>query len=225
MIRTFCFNPHFIDTDLPLANYAQTALIDLDNDGMLEYIVGQQFGTIYWYKIHSPDNWSRHILGEDSPSDVGSCALDVDGDGWIDFVTGGAWYQNSRQVGKPFQHHIFDPTLSAVHDLIAADVDGDGRLEIITMSDQNNLRWYKIPVNYTRPWVRHDIAAAVHAGLAVGDLDNDGDLDLVRTNAWFENASGDGTQWIEHPIGPSSPPPTDFQPYFAFDATFAPSAM
>jgi hypothetical protein len=57
--------------------------------------------------------------------------------------------------------------------------------------------------------------------LAVGDLNGNGHLDVVRTNVWFENARGDGTHWIEHAIGPSSPPPPDFRPGFAFDATKA----
>jgi hypothetical protein len=153
---------------------------------------------------------------------VGGCALDVDGDGWPDFVTGGAWYRNSRDAGRPFERFAFDPDLTAVHDVLAADLDGDGRPEIVTMSDQNNLRWYRIPADPTRvPWPRVDVGPAVHAGATAGDVDGDGDLDLVRTDIWFENVAGDGTRWVQHPIGPNTPPPPDFQPTFAFDATFS----
>ncbi|MCL6429709.1 MAG: VCBS repeat-containing protein [Anaerolineae bacterium] len=217
----FRFRHHVIDTDLPPGYYAQTALADLDNDGRPEYIVGRQYGEIYWYKMHTPDRWTRHLLGIESPSDVGGVALDVDGDGYTDFVAGGAWYRNSRHADTPFTRIPFDPGLTAVHDVVAADIDGDGRPEVLTMSDQNNLRWYKIPADPSAPWVRHDVGPAVHAGLAVGDLDGDGDLDIVRTNVWFENVRGDGTVWQVGPLGPSTPPPSDFQPYFAFDATIA----
>jgi hypothetical protein len=217
----FKYQHHFIDTDLPRGLYAQTALADLDNDGRLEYIVGQQVGNIYWYKMHAPDRWERHLLGEHSPSDVGGAALDVDGDGFIDFVAGGAWYRNSRDGSAPFTRIVFDPDLRAVHDIVAADIDGDGQIEILTMSDQNNLRWYKIPADPNQPWVRHDIGPGVHAGLSVGDLDGDGDLDIVRTNVWFENVNGDGTVWQVRPIGPNSEPPQDFTPYFAYDATLS----
>jgi hypothetical protein len=171
--------------------------------------------------MHTPDRWTRHQLGTESPSDVGGVALDVDGDGYTDFVAGGAWYRNSRHADTPFTRIPFDPGLTAVHDVVAADIDGDGRPEVLTMSDQNNLRWYKIPADPSAPWVRHDVGPAVHAGLAVGDLDGDGDLDIVRTNVWFENVRGDGTVWQVRPLGPSTPPPSDFQPYFAFDATIA----
>lgn len=215
------FIPHIIDTSLPVTYYAQTTLADLDNDGVLEYVVGQREGDIFWYKYHAPDRWSRHLLGGDSPSDVGGCALDVDGDGWIDFVAGGAWYRNSRRTGVPFTRIVFDPDLRGVHDLFAADVDGDGQAEIVTMSDQNSLRWYKIPPDPAELWHKTEIAAPVHAGAAAGDLNGNGHLDVVRTDVWFENVRGDGTVWIEHPIGPNTPPPPDFQPSFAFNATHA----
>jgi hypothetical protein len=215
------YKHHLIDVDLPTGLYAQTALADLDNDGRLEYIVGQQYGDIYWYKMQAPGQWTRHLLGKNSPSDVGGVALDVDGDGWMDFIAGGAWYRNSRDAGAPFTRLVFDPDLKGVHDLLAADIDGDGKPEILTMSDQNNLRWYKIPPDPTGPWAHQDIGPSVHAGISVGDLDGDGDLDIVRTNVWFENVKGDGTVWQVRPIGPNSPPPSDFQPYFAFDATIS----
>ncbi|MEL6260395.1 MAG: VCBS repeat-containing protein [Cyanobacteria bacterium J06626_6] len=214
------FKAHIIDTDLPKRRYyAQTVLADLDNDGRAEFIMGQQYGTVYWYKYRDDGSWTRHLLGRNSPSDVGACVCDVDGDGWLDFVAGGAWYQNSRDPNKPFKRHIFDRRLRAVHDLVAADIDGDGRPEILTMSDKNNLRWYKIPPDPTQPWIRHDIGESVHAGLSVGDIDGDGDLDIVRTNIWLENVCGDGSEWVMHTIGPSTPPPADFCPPFAYNAT------
>jgi len=215
----FHFKHHIIDEDLPAGMYAQTALVDINNDGKLEYIVGQMYGIIYYYTYHAPDQWTRHILGEDSPSDVGGVPLDVDGDGWIDFVTGGVWYRNPGRPGELFERIIFDPDLTAVHDVAAVDIDGDGKLEIITMSDQNNLRWYRIPEDPTAIWQATPIGSGVHAGVSVGDIDGDGNLDIVRTNVWFENIEGDGSQWVVHPIGPNTPPPEDFQPYFAFDAT------
>jgi hypothetical protein len=217
----FAFKPHLIDTTLPPGNYAQTALADLDNDGRLEYIVGQQYGDIFRYKMHAADRWSRHLLGTDSPSDVGGVALDVDGDGWIDYVAGGAWYRNSRDPERFFARFAFDPELKGVHDVVVADLDGDGQLEILTMSDQNDARWYKIPDDPTGPWPVHRIGPAVHAGLSVGDLNGNGQLDVVRTDIWFENVDGSGTIWAMHPIGPNTAPPPDFRPTFAFDATYS----
>jgi len=217
----FRFCHHIIDTDLPGDGWGQTVLADLDGDGRPEFVTGRARGTLYWYKCHSPDRWSRHLLGESSPSDVGACALDVDGDGRTDIVTGGAWYRNPGSAHAPFERIVFDAGLSAVHDAAAADIDGDGRAEVLTMSDQNDLRWYKVPPDPRRPWPCRRIGPAVHAGLSVGDVDGDGDLDVVRTDVWFENVAGDGTEWVEHAIGPNTPPPPDFRPSFAFNATYS----
>jgi hypothetical protein len=139
----------------------------------------------------------------------------------MDLVTGGAWYRNSRDLTTPFTRIPFDEALKGVHDVTAADIDGDGAPEIITMSDQNDLRWYKIPDDPAGPWPVHPIGPAVHAGVSVGDLNGSGALDIVRTNIWFENLHGDGTAWAQHFLGPNTPPPEDFQPYFAFDATYS----
>jgi len=215
----FKFAHHIIDTTLPDTNYAQAALTDLDNDGCLEYIVGQQYGNIYWYKVNGQDGWTRHLLGSNSPSDVGGIALDVDGDGWMDFVTGGAWYRNSRTPDMPFERIAFDAELTGVHDIVAADIDGDGKVEVLTMSDQNDLRWYRIPADPTTPWPVTHIWEPVHAGISVGDINGSGHLDIVRTDIWLENVDGSGVAWVAHTIGPNTPPPSDFQPYFAFNAT------
>jgi hypothetical protein len=215
----FRFRHHVIDTELPPGFYAQTAAADLDGCGRPEYIVGRREGDIYWYKYYAPDRWTRHVLGVDSPSDVGACVLDVDGDGLPDFVTGGAWYRNPGDPAQLFERIPFDPELRSVHDVVAGDLDGDGRAEVVTMSDRNSLRWYKIPCDPRLPWPSTEIGPPVHAGASVGDVDGDGHLDVVRTDVWFRNVRGDGTEWVAYGIGPNTPPPEDFQPYFAFNAT------
>jgi hypothetical protein len=199
----FRFQHHYIDRDLPGDSYGQTCLVDLDKDGDLDFITGgkDQQKTVYWFEFQSADKWVRHALGTNQPSDVGGMAIDIDGDGWIDHVAGGVWYRNT---GKPrtemFERIVFDKALNAVHDLVLADLNADGRLDIVTMSDRNNLRWYEIPRDPRQPWQRHDIGAGVHAGVAVGDIDGDGDLDVARSNAWFENEDGKGLKWKEHPL-------------------------
>src|SRR6476620_2002531 len=87
----FNFRHHFIDRDLPGDSYGQTALIDLDHDGDLDFVTGGKDAekSIYWFEYVAADRWTRHLLGTNHPSDVGGTALDVDGDGWLDHVAGG----------------------------------------------------------------------------------------------------------------------------------------
>jgi hypothetical protein len=126
----------------------------------------------------------------------------VNQDGWPDFVTGGAWYENpGRPRDQPFRRHVFDPDLQRVHDLVLGDLDQDGNADVVTMSDANDLRWYRIADPPVDPWKRTRIGEAVHCGISLGDIDSDGDLDVVRSNLWLENAER-GQKWTPHEMTP-----------------------
>lgn len=88
------FKHHFIDTNLPGSSWGQTAIADIDKDGNPDYITGKSGGQILLYLQKALTNWTRVVLGERSPSEVGGAVYDVDGDGWLDFIAGGTWYKN-----------------------------------------------------------------------------------------------------------------------------------
>ncbi len=132
---SFRFRHHIIDTDLPGGGYAQTALADLDSDGRLEYIVGQRSGDIFWYKCHTPDRWQRHLLGEDSPSDVGGCVLDVlscemEAVGGENEPRWYIWENVDGRGGTWREHVILDANLGG-HELVVGDVTGNGKPDIV----------------------------------------------------------------------------------------------
>jgi hypothetical protein len=183
----------------------QTALADVDKDGDLDWIAGNASysgGEVCWWEFRGPDDWVRHAMGKGN-TDVGGAAFDVNGDGWVDFVAGSILLMNSGDPrNKAFTPHEIGTIHS--HDTEFADVNGDGKMDLIANSDKAGLFWYEIPANPRERWIEHRIASIkehkVHGGVsprAVADLDGDGDNDVVSAQVWYENLGG-GLKWRAH---------------------------
>jgi hypothetical protein len=169
---------------------------DIDGDGKLE-IVGRaqrsHFGVpraeeerdgheIYVFKQSGPDQWARAEIR--TPTGEGLALADMDGDGRLEAIIGGRWYDSPTDLlHQPWPEHVFcDWFPDAV--VMAADINGDGRLDIVLSGSEttHRLSWFEAPADPRRgPWREHVIDPEVNFvhSLAVADMNGDGRLDVV----------------------------------------------
>jgi hypothetical protein len=180
---------------------------DIDGDGFADVIIGGRQGPLVWYAY---PKWTKAVISDGGYKTVDGEVGDVDGDGDLDVVMGGLiWYENPRRGGEtaksPWKpHKVADhPT----HDVELADLDGDGDLDIVTR-DQSEFGhkagnkiylWWQ---NADATWMQKVIDCPHGEGIALSDIDKDGDPDVVIGGIWFENTRDvvDGA-WNAHQYG------------------------
>jgi hypothetical protein len=183
---------------------AGPAVGDFDGDGDLDVAIARrETATLHWYETR-PDGeswtWVPHVAaGEGVPRSLGSAVLDLSGDGWLDVVLETVWYENPGTLGEdpdaPWTAH---PYSGGGHDISAADIDGDGRLDLL-ISNEDSVRWYRGTPDLEETVIAEGLT--LHGSTAprgFGDLDGDGDPDVVTTGHWFENPGGGRGGWVRH---------------------------
>jgi hypothetical protein len=132
------FEPHDIDPKLPGAYAVNTA--DFNNDGKID-VIANSLGVreLAWYENPS---WERHVIVSDTMQIVNQAPADINGDGIPELAfqssfamqaaksEGVNWIARSQGPGQPWKAEKFD-TFPTSHHIVWADLDGDGRKELI----------------------------------------------------------------------------------------------
>lgn len=207
---------------------------DLDGDGHPEIFTGG-YGAMLWYRPATGER-GRVI---DGAFHVGLTAVDIDGDGCLELVapqvrhpddptaiyvpekryTGNeryllAWFKPGKTLRDPWTRHLIDPEMprgGGAHDVLAADMDGDGELELVANcvgGVDPGLYIYKRPRNPRNPhepWKRYVVQEGrFEEGLAVADVDGDGRLEIFSSISVYRAPAGAGLDgpWQRTVIAP-----------------------
>jgi hypothetical protein len=190
-----------LETDLGFA-HGVFAVADINGDGRKDIVGAGSEPRLWW----APDSTPAHRIAIAAQAAAGfalQCS-DVDWDGDIDVLTsagGLTWWENPLYPAGDPAHDIWQrhtcgfgavqTTASTrqggTHDFVAGDINGDGRIDAVERHKED------VWTVYLQEAGTDTVSFSVHTidvphtieGTALGDIDDDGDLDLSDGRAWY----------------------------------------
>ena len=197
----------------PNGGSEQTAalVLDVDKNGVSDFIIGERSAapSVVWFR-RTGTTWTKYIVDNTALRiEAGGAYYDIDQDGDDDIVFGGDsgsnqvwWWENpypNYAVNTPWTRRLVKNTgTSYHHDEMFGDFDGDGKAELAFWNQNSrSLMLAEIPADprATQPWTftpifTHPSDPVTHEGLASGDIDNDGKIDIVGAGRWLKHTGG-----------------------------------
>jgi len=198
---------------------------DMDRDTHTDIIAGR-----YWYKNpggNMSGTWVARDLGANRDA---LAVVDVDGDNRMGLIVEGAlsgssvpviWLKPTDATATSFTATNIGSIPADIDDIrsqgyATAQVVGNHKPEIF-LSTLNGIYYFQIPSNPSAGnWPRIQVTnEGREEGIAVGDIDRDGDMDVVgflatndattgTTVTWWENPNDGSGSWTRHNLGSTS---------------------
>ncbi|MFN2227348.1 MAG: FG-GAP repeat domain-containing protein, partial [Anaerolineae bacterium] len=189
---------------------------DLDHDGDADLVAAVEGATAIsaWQNPGPPlsPTWTPGTVGAPGATTYSLALGDLDHDGNLDVASGSggaaAWeVMVWRNDGTPFDGAWAGTGVGGagnVYALVAGDLDNDGDLDLVSGTDDAVITaWQNDGTPFDAAWSSNFVGNTVSAAhsLALGDLDNDGDLDLVsgdannRVRVWSNDGSPFSGPW------------------------------
>jgi len=195
LVSSLAVNPTSSDITADAHATRSVVLGDIDGDGDLDLVVGNVSQINRLYLNNGTADPFNGVSGSDITTDTqGTYSVilgDMDGDGDLDLVVGNfgrnRLYLNNG-TSDPFNGVSGSDITSDVYDTYAValvDIDGDGDLDLVAgNSGRNRLYLNNGTADPFNGVIGSDITADTHSTRSVilGDMDGDGDLDLVAGN-------------------------------------------
>ncbi len=175
----------------PIARVVQAA--DIDNDGDDDILVPDYQDQCIWWENDdgTGQTWTEHAILQGQFWATNNTELvDMDQDGDIDirgvryFASGMAWWENAGD-GLTWEEHPITENGSGSPRQFVADFDSDGDLDLFGVHPVGcTVTWYENLDGNGLVW--NDPVELLYepylVDAAMGDLDNDGDVDLVTVD-------------------------------------------
>lgn len=203
------FAVHHVISEVP--DGARTVIAaDLDGDGDEDVIATFLYGNrVVWYE--NTDGLGtfggEQIINAAVSQPRSVYAADFDNDSDLDVAYASfnsnvlVWHENSDGLGTFGTQHLISVAIQGTASVIAADIDRDGAIDVLTASQlDNKIAWYRNndgAGSFGNQRIITTDAEAAHSVFAI-DLDNDGDMDVLSASqgdnkiAWYENTNGQG---------------------------------
>lgn len=214
-----CFTAHTITSDLGTAKSVYA--VDMDGDDDVDVLSASGYSIfamkdrIAWHENDGNERFTTHIITTDMKAGNSVYAEDMDGDGDMDVLsacgtrysasTGSYdgqihWYENDGN--EQFTTHAIATDLESAKSVYAADLDGDGDMDVLSastsfLSGYGYITWYENDGN--EQFSTHTISDNAYNANSVyaEDMDGDGDMDVLSACgneyliydqiAWYEN--------------------------------------